>query len=75
MTYNQQKIYAVIYDRFIQKRFYTTLEELADETRIHKTSLNVYLWRMNNKYFNLHRNGKEIRINDVQRISDRKTYW
>lgn len=75
MTYNQQKIYAVIYDRFIQKRFYTTLAELADETRINKTSLNVYLWRMNGKQFNLYRNGKEIRINDVQRISDKQSYW
>lgn len=72
MTYNEQKIYAVIYDRFIQKRFYTTLAELADETRISKTSLNTYLCRMNKKYFDLHRSGKTIRINDVQRISDGK---
>jgi hypothetical protein len=72
MSPNEQKIYAVIYDRFIQKRFYTTLAELADETRINKTSLNTYLCRMNKKYFDLHRSGKTIRINDVQRISDGK---
>lgn len=75
MTYNQEKIYAVIYDRFVQKRFYTTALELSEETRIDKMTLNVYLWRMNGKQFNLTRHGKEIRINDVQRISDRKAYW
>lgn len=75
MSPNEQIIYAVIYDRFRWKRFYTTLSELADETRINKTSLNTYLCRMNGKHFDLYRNGKEIRINDVQRISDRKSYW
>lgn len=65
MSDNEQKIYAVIYDRFRQKRFYTTLAELSEETGIKKTSLNVYLHRMNGKYFDIKRNRKEIRIDDV----------
>lgn len=75
MTFNQQKIYAVIYDRFIQKRYYTDAHELSDETRLkYRTFMNNFR-NMNGIFFNVKWTSKGLRIDNVQRISDRKTYW
>lgn len=75
MTYNQQKIYAVIYDRFIQKRFYTDMQELSEETGIKHNTFRQLFYKMNGKWFDVKRTPKGMRINDVQRISDKQSYW
>lgn len=73
MTFNQEKIYAVIYDRFMQKRYYTTIKELAYETKIDLPVFRTTFWRMNGKYFTVKRIWKKWIIEDVQRISNRKS--
>lgn len=66
MNYNQEKIYAVIYDRFIQKRFYTDLDELSEETRIPRNTLRQIFYKMNGKMFDVKRTSKGLRIDSVQ---------
>lgn len=66
----QEIIYNVLYDRFYKwSQTETNLVELSEETRLHKSTINAYLFRLSKMgLIKVDRNWKRIRINDVQRV-------
>lgn len=64
----QERVHAILYDRLRFGIRWITFHDLADETRIKKSTLNTTLYRMNKKgIINIFRNkGKGITINGVQ---------
>ena len=65
MSPNETIIHAVLYDRYRFGRYWTNLDELSEETRIKKSTLNSTLHRMMKKgLIDLFRN-KGIMINRV----------